>query len=144
MAGCDSIIRSFNIETGNTKMYQGHRGWVYALEIHEERLYSGGDDRSIIIWDIETTKILETLLGHDNGITSISFAFHDLYTGSFDHHVICWDLQEINERIEEKQELRHADVESRRIELYNKLMNVKSKKKGKKGGKGAKGKGKKK
>jgi len=144
VAGCDSIIRSFNIETGNTKMYQGHRGWVYALEIHEERLYSGGDDRSIIIWDIETTKILETLLGHDNGITSISFAFHDLYTGSFDHHVICWDLQEINERIEEKQELRHADVESRRIELYNKLMNVKSKKKGKKGGKGAKGKGKKK
>ena len=125
-------------------MYQGHRGWVYALEIHEERLYSGGDDRSIIIWDIETTKILETLIGHDNGITSISFAFHDLYTGSFDHHVICWDLQEINERIEEKQELRHADVESRRIELYNKLMNVKSKKKGKKGGKGAKGKGKKK
>ena len=53
-------------------------------------------------------------------------------------------MQEINERIEEKQELRHADVESRRIELYNKLMNVKSKKKGKKGGKGAKGKGKKK
>tara|TARA_B110000285_G_C15004287_1_gene553022 strand:+ start:744 stop:1067 length:324 start_codon:yes stop_codon:yes gene_type:complete len=107
-------------------------------------LFSGGDDRSIIIWDIETTKILETLLGHDNGITSISFAFHDLYTGSFDHHVICWDLQEINERIEEKQELRHADVESRRIELYNKLMNVKSKKKGKGKGKGAKGKGKKK
>ena len=40
--------------------------------------------------------------------------------------------------------MRLADVESRRIELYNKLMNVKSKKKGK--GKGAKaggGKGKK-
>jgi hypothetical protein len=50
-------------------------------------------------------------------------------------------LAEINERIEEKQEMRQADVETRRIELYNKLMNVKSKKKGKKGGKaGAKGK----
>lgn len=37
--------------------------------------------------------------------------------------------------------MRQADVETRRIELYNKLMNVKSKKKGKKGGKaGAKGK----
>lgn len=40
VAGCDSIIRSFNIETGNTKMYQGHRGWVYALEIHEYNLSS--------------------------------------------------------------------------------------------------------
>jgi len=111
---------------------------VYALEIHEDRLFSGGDDRSIIIWDIESTKILETLIGHENGITSISFAFHDLYSGSFDHHVICWDLNEINERIEEKQEMREVDVESRRIEIFNKLMNAKSKK-GKKGKGKAKG-----
>lgn len=109
---------------------------MYALEIHGDRLFSGGDDRSIIIWDIESTKILETLYGHENGITSISFAFHDLYSGSFDHHVICWDLTEIYERIEEKQEMREVDVESRRIEIFNKLMNAKSKKKGKKGGKG--------
>ena len=34
--------------------------------------------------------------------------------------------------------MRLADVESRRIEIFSKLMNVK-KKKGKKGGKGAKG-----
>jgi len=34
--------------------------------------------------------------------------------------------------------MRQADVESRRIEIFSKLMNVK-KKKGKKGGKGAKG-----
>jgi len=35
--------------------------------------------------------------------------------------------------------MREVDVESRRIEIFNKLMNAKSKKKGKKGGKGAKG-----
>ena len=56
VAGCDPIIRSFNLDNGESKMYQGHNGWVYTIEAHGERLFSGGDDRTIIIWDIETTK----------------------------------------------------------------------------------------
>ena len=59
VAGCDPIIRAFNIETGETKMYQGHKGWVYTIELCGDRMYSGGDDRSIIIWHIESTKMLE-------------------------------------------------------------------------------------
>ena len=65
-------------------------------------MFSGGDDRSIIIWDIENSKLLEQLAGHENGVTSISFAYNDLYTGSFDHHIICWDLKDLDERISEK------------------------------------------
>jgi WD40 repeat protein len=53
VAGCDPIIRSFDIETGETKMYQGHKGWVYCIEIHGNRMFSGGDDRTIIIWNVE-------------------------------------------------------------------------------------------
>ena len=61
VAGCDPIIRAFNIETGETKMFQGHKGWVYCLEILGDRMFSGGDDRSVIIWDITSvnSKILE-------------------------------------------------------------------------------------
>ena len=58
-------------------------------------MYSGGDDRTIIIWNIESGKMLEQLVGHENGVTSIGFAYGDLYTGSFDHHVICWDLGDL-------------------------------------------------
>ena len=118
-------------------MYQGHRGWVFCMEVYNDRLFTGGDDRTIIIWDIETCKILETLNGHENGVTSIGFAYNDLFSGSFDHNVICWDLHEIEERIEEKQDMRNADVEARRQEVYANLMGVKKgKKKGgaKKGG----------
>ena len=104
------------------------------MEILGERLFSGGDDRSIIIWNVESTKQLETLWGHENGVTSIGFAYHDLYTGSFDHHVICWDLKDLEERIGEKEDMRQADIESRRQEVYSKLMDVK--KRGKKKGKG--------
>ncbi len=54
VAGCDPIIRGFNLSTGDTKMYQGHKGWIYTIEILGERMFSGGDDRTIIIWKIET------------------------------------------------------------------------------------------
>ena len=56
--------------------------------VEELRMYSGGDDRSIIIWDVLSGKMLEQLTGHENGVTSIAFAWNDLYTGSFDHHII--------------------------------------------------------
>ena len=109
-------------------------------------MYSGGDDRSVIIWNIESTKQLEQLTGHENGVTSIGFAAGDLYTGSFDHHVICWDLQDIEDRIAEKEDMRQADIESRRYEVYWRLMDTKKgkKKRGKGGAKKAGGAGKKK
>ena len=102
VGGADPTIRSYNMETGETKLYGHHKGWVYCLKAMGERLFSGGDDRTIIIWDIHKAKMLEQLSGHENGVTSIGFAFGDLYTGSFDHHVICWDLKDIDERIDEK------------------------------------------
>lgn len=104
VAGCDPNIRSFSLKDGTMKLFSGHKGWVYTMKVNGDRLFSGGDDRSIIIWDIETTLILEQLWGHENGVTSIDFAQGDLYTGSFDHYIICWDLEEINERVEERKE----------------------------------------
>ena len=87
-------------------MYQGHKGWVYTIEIMKDRMFSGGDDRTIIIWNIEKQKMLEQLNGHEDGVTSIGFAYNDLYTGSFDHHVICWDLADLEDRIAEKEDMR--------------------------------------
>ena len=139
VAGCDPIIRCFEIETGETMMYQGHKGWVYCIEIHGNRMFSGGDDRTIIIWNIEKQKQVETLYGHENGVTSIAFANGDLYTGSFDHNIIWWGLKDIEERIGEKDAMRQADIESRQQEMFWKMMDVKGKKR-KKGKGGAKGK----
>lgn len=102
VAGVDPIIRSFDLEKGEPRMYQGHTGWVYCLEVHNGRLYSGGDDKSIKIWDIKSTKLLEDLRGHENGVTCLAFAYNDLFSGSFDHHIICWDMEEVSERVREK------------------------------------------
>lgn len=142
VAGCDPIIRSFNLQTGESMMFQGHKGWIYTIEIlkleHKGTswMFSGGDDRSIIIWDADSGKLLEQLTGHENGVTSIAFAFADLYTGSFDHHIICWDLNDLDERIQEKDDMRQADIDSRKVETYMRLMDNKNKnkRKAKKGG----------
>mmetsp|Transcript_21356 Transcript_21356/g.33039 ORF Transcript_21356/g.33039 Transcript_21356/m.33039 type:complete len:166 (-) Transcript_21356:235-732(-) len=73
VAGCDPIIRCFNMETGETKLFAGHKGWIYTLAIFDDRLYSGGDDRTIIIWNIANGKVQEQLAGHENGVTTLTF-----------------------------------------------------------------------
>ena len=82
VAGCDPIIRGFNLENGECKIYQGHNGWVYCLEVLDGKLFSGGDDKTLKIWDIESTKMLEELNGHENGVTCIAFANQELFSGS--------------------------------------------------------------
>jgi len=65
VAGCDPIIRSFDLSTGETMMFQGHKGWVFTLELFKLEgkdsswMFSGGDDNSIIIWDVDSGKMLE-------------------------------------------------------------------------------------
>ncbi|CAI2372944.1 unnamed protein product [Moneuplotes crassus] len=116
VAGCDPIIRSFNLETGESNNYEGHEGWVYCLAVHGNFLFSGGDDKTIKIWDIETAQCVEELKGHENGVTCLAFANNELFSGSFDYYILCWDLYDIKKRINERALMREADIESRRIE----------------------------
>ena len=68
-AGLDPVIRSFNLETGEVKQYEGHTSWVLCLQTYvtyDENdkqktnwLFSGSDDSTIRIWDITSTKCLE-------------------------------------------------------------------------------------
>ena len=74
--------------------------------MYEDKLFSGGDDKTVKIWDIETTKKIEELTGHENGVTCLAFANQELFSGSFDHYIICWDMQEIKKRILEKELMR--------------------------------------
>ena len=45
VAGCDPIIRSFNLENGHCDQYVGHKGWIYTIVFNGRRMFSGGDDR---------------------------------------------------------------------------------------------------
>jgi len=138
------VIRCYDLETGKDQIFEGHKSWVLCLATYqtetENWLLSGSDDQTIRIWDAKTTKVLEELTGHHNGVTCLTFANNELFSGSQDHYIICWDIDEITQRIKEKQLMLHEDLLSRRLDVFYKLT-MKKKKKGKKGkGKGKKGK----
>ena len=54
VAGCDPIIRSYQLEDGKVKLFIGHKGWVYCLRMHNQYLFSGGDDNVVRIWELST------------------------------------------------------------------------------------------
>jgi len=104
-------------------------------------LLSGSDDNTIRIWNLRDGKMLEELVGHHNGVTSLCFANNELFSGSMDHYIICWDVDEIRERIREKQLMMEEDLLSRKFAvIYNASSKKKKKGKGKGKGKGKKGK----
>ena len=77
-------------------------------------MFSGSSDHNIIVWDIETTRVLEVIEGHENGVTQLCLANGDLYSASYDHFIIVWDLEQLENRISEKEGMRQAHIESRK------------------------------
>lgn len=64
-----------------------------ALSNNKRLLVTGGNDKSVVIWDIATGKPLKTLLGHGWKVNSVSFSRNDQYlvsTGN-DGEVRVWD-----------------------------------------------------
>ena len=95
VAGCDPVIRSFNITTGEKKQFLGHKGWVYCLAYHNGFLFSGGDDNMVRCWHLESSRQIEILEAHTNGVMAIELCRGLLITSSFDKYVITWDIEEI-------------------------------------------------
>jgi WD40 repeat protein len=59
VAGCDPLIRGYNLETGAVKIFHGHKGWIYCLMVYRGYLYSGGDDNMVRIWDCSSGTQIE-------------------------------------------------------------------------------------
>ena len=127
VAGCEPIIRSYNFQSGKTKTFMGHRGWVYCLLLHKGWLFSGGDDNMIRVWNMETANQVETLSAHRNGVTSIVLCCNMIITASFDHYVVTWDFDAMEKRVLENQFMREEDIRSRKIEVYERTLAEKRK-----------------
>src|SRR4029077_15347351 len=56
---------------------------------------AGSEDKTIILWDVETGRSLGALEGHSDTVSSLLFENDGdaLLSGSFDGTIIRWDLE---------------------------------------------------
>lgn len=113
----DQLVRIFDAETGVllraigpsqasdalreakslAKQSDGHRGEVRVAVFSQDgqRLFTAGEDNSVILWDPETGQKIRTLLGHAGPITSIDESpdRRQILTASEDNTARIWDVQ---------------------------------------------------
>ena len=73
--------------------FRGHSDSVYACVLSSDgsRLYSCGNESSILVWDITTGQQLETMQSHTDGVNSLALSGPLLVSGSDDETVKLWD-----------------------------------------------------
>lgn len=66
---------------------------IGALQCFDAALATGTKDGVVRLWDMRSGKIIRTLEGHTDAITSLKFDSRNLITGSLDRSVRIWDLR---------------------------------------------------
>ena len=74
---------------------EGHDDDIYALHLRAPYLVSGGLDRTIRIWDLDTCRLIgEPLRGHRQWVLCLQFdpgpAEDVIFSGAQDGELICW------------------------------------------------------
>ncbi|XP_052179546.1 DENN domain and WD repeat-containing protein SCD1 isoform X2 [Diospyros lotus] len=73
---------------------KGHTGTVRAISSDRGKVVSGSDDQSVIVWDKQTTQLLEELKGHDAQVTCVRMLSGErVLTASHDGTLKMWDVR---------------------------------------------------
>ena len=74
----------------------GHNGFVTCIDFSQDGNYlvSGGVDRKIIVWDIDSKLQYRQLFGHTQSISCLKYSIigKQIYAGSNDRTVSCWNV----------------------------------------------------
>lgn len=81
-------------DDARVRWLKGHRGSVSALDAADRVAVSGGNDRSVIAWDLGEARMLRVLEGHRAAVTAVAVAADGsiAVSGSRDKTVRVWDL----------------------------------------------------
>lgn len=119
--------------------YFGNTDMVNCLCVVNDMLYTASDAGTVQIFDVARDTHLETLVGHQAGITKMMEYGGLLFTGSFDRTVRVYDIPVIEHHIT----VSALKREEEKKERYDKWLAQKQKENGKKGSKKGSKKGKK-
>ncbi|BCL39509.1 serine/threonine-protein kinase [Nostoc sp. MS1] len=79
--------------------FTGNSGNTLAISRDGQTLASSGDDRIIKLWDLNTQKVVNSIMGHSQAVTSIAFSPQAelLATASDDKMIKLWHLPSLEE-----------------------------------------------
>lgn len=89
----DKTIKSWDVETAQVlRTFVGHAAAVATVAVFNGELYSGGDAKEIIKWNMDDGSIIKRFqIVHDSVVTCLAFKSNYLFSGSGDSTVIRWD-----------------------------------------------------
>ncbi|EGC32439.1 hypothetical protein DICPUDRAFT_57126 [Dictyostelium purpureum] len=70
-----------------------HQSCVTCLQVYDNILMSGGSDKVVRVWDLNTSQPIQVVQGHNEGIRALQFKGNVLVTGSDDMTCKLWDLR---------------------------------------------------
>lgn len=94
----DSVIHVWDLTTNKEapRRFEGHQGRIPAMAISPDgrRLLTGGDDRTVKLWDAQTGKMIHSFAGHTDTITCVAFSpdGRRAVSGGYDRTVRVWNL----------------------------------------------------
>ena len=103
----DGTVRLWEVSTGTEiRTLQGHTGEVNSVSFSPDgrTLASGGWDgrtlasgdweSKVILWEVSTGEVIDTLEGHTSSVNSVSFSpdGRTLATGGYDSTILLWDM----------------------------------------------------
>ncbi|NEQ58914.1 MAG: hypothetical protein F6K53_16555, partial [Moorea sp. SIO4A1] len=84
-------------EASKGNRLQGHTNRVtrFSFSRDSQTLASGSRDKTIKLWNLETGKVIRTLIGHDDSVRSVRFSRdgQTLASGSDDKTIKLWNLE---------------------------------------------------
>ncbi|XP_030019095.1 F-box/WD repeat-containing protein 10 [Sphaeramia orbicularis] len=94
-AGCDAIIRCWNLRTDKCVMaLYGHSGVVYCLDVHDDRLVSGAKDCTVKVWSLLTGKRCEDYnFKHHSSVRCVKINTTKVYSSCDRGFIKIWDME---------------------------------------------------
>jgi WD40 repeat protein/serine/threonine protein kinase len=92
------LIESLPGEDPNIRpiQYEGHTGWVTSVAFSSDDLYilSGSNDKTLKLWDTQTTDCIRTFEGHKKKIVQVAFGIdgHTAFSVGEDDDIRVWNL----------------------------------------------------
>lgn len=86
-------MRNGNLQVESTNFSILQQPVIGALQVFETALATGTKDGIIRLWDLRAGKVVRSLEGHQDSITSLKFDSTNMITGSQDCTVRIWDLR---------------------------------------------------